>query len=107
MKCPQRKTFLCTKHVSACVQITNLSVVTEAASEAAYLYAELAHMGADMRYLDCGGGLGIDYDGTASESHCSLPFSIQVGIGTLSVNKMWTLPTRTELLLDRLLFRIW
>ncbi|CAL5224169.1 g6809 [Coccomyxa viridis] len=58
-------------------QITNLSVVTEAASEAAYLYAELAHMGAAMRYLDCGGGLGIDYDGTASESHSSLPFSIQ------------------------------
>ncbi len=67
------------------MQITNLSVVTEAASEAAYLYAELAHMGADMRYLDCGGGLGIDYDGTASESHSSLPFSIQVSTGTLSL----------------------
>ena len=64
----------------ACVQITCLSVVTEAASEAAYLYAELAHMGADMRYLDCGGGLGIDYDGTASESHSSLPFSIQASL---------------------------
>lgn len=59
------------------MQITCLSVVTEAASEAAYLYAELARMGADMRYLDCGGGLGIDYDGTASESYSSLPFSIQ------------------------------
>ena len=60
------------------MQITTLSVVTEAASEAAYLYAELAHMGADMRYIDCGGGLGIDYDGTASEAHFSQPFSMQV-----------------------------
>ena len=65
------------------MQITCLNVVTEAASEAAYLYAELARMGADMRYLDCGGGLGIDYDGTASESHSSLPFSIQVTPDTL------------------------
>ena len=68
---------------SAYMQITCLDVVTEAASEAAYLYAELAHMGADMRYLDCGGGLGVDYDGTASESHSSLPFSIQVSPNTL------------------------
>jgi len=60
------------------MQITSLSVVTEATGEAAYLYAELARMGADMRYLDCGGGLGVDYDGTASESHSSLPFTIQV-----------------------------
>ena len=60
------------------MQISSLSVVTEAVSEAAYLYAELDHMGADMRYIDCGGGLGIDYDGTASESHSSLPFTIQV-----------------------------
>lgn len=60
------------------MQITKLSVVTEAASEAAYLYAELTHMGASMRYIDCGGGLGIDYDGTASESHSSQPFSMQV-----------------------------
>lgn len=60
------------------MQITSLSVVTEAASEAGYLYAELAAMGAQMRYIDCGGGLGVDYDGTASESHSSLPFTIQV-----------------------------
>ena len=60
------------------LQISSLSVVTEAVSEAAYLYAELANMGADMRYIDCGGGLGVDYDGTASESHSSLPFTIQV-----------------------------
>ena len=68
-----------------CMQITCLNVVTEAASEAAYLYAELAHMGADMRYLDCGGGLGIDYDGTASESHSSLPFSIQASLCLLYI----------------------
>ena len=86
--CSQRKCSLCSEDVVACVQITNLSVVTEAASEAAYLYAELAHMGAAMRYLDCGGGLGIDYDGTASESHSSLPFSIQVSNNTLPVHKI-------------------
>ena len=63
------------------MQINSLSVVTEAVSEAAYLYAELEHMGAGMRFIDCGGGLGVDYDGTASDSHSSLPFTTQVRPG--------------------------
>ena len=37
-------------------QITNIRVVKEAMSEAAYLYAELVDMGAGMRVIDCGGG---------------------------------------------------
>ncbi|XP_002983909.2 arginine decarboxylase [Selaginella moellendorffii] len=49
-------------------QIPCLSVVKDSVSEAAFLYCELALMGAGMRILDIGGGLGIDYDGSASAS---------------------------------------
>lgn len=59
-------------------QITNIRVVKEAMSEAAYLYAELVDMGAGMRVIDCGGGLGIDYDGSNTDAPASLSYTMQV-----------------------------
>lgn len=59
------------------VQITNIRVVKEAMSEAAYLYAELVNMGAGMRFIDCGGGLGIDYDGSNTDTPASLSYTMQ------------------------------
>ena len=61
-----------------CAQITNIRVVKEAMSEAAYLYAELVDMGAGMRVIDCGGGLGIDYDGSNTDAPASLSYTMQV-----------------------------
>ncbi|EIE21904.1 arginine decarboxylase [Coccomyxa subellipsoidea C-169] len=58
-------------------QITNIRVVKEAMSEAAYLYAELVDMGAGMRVIDCGGGLGIDYDGSNTDAPASLSYTMQ------------------------------
>ncbi len=46
-------------------------------SEASYLYAELVQMGAGMRYVDVGGGLAIDYDGTASCNPMSKTYNMQ------------------------------
>ena len=61
-----------------CGQITNIRVVKEAMSEAAYLYAELVDLGAGMRTIDCGGGLGIDYDGSNTDAPASLSYTMQV-----------------------------
>ncbi|KAI5077047.1 hypothetical protein GOP47_0009112, partial [Adiantum capillus-veneris] len=47
-------------------QIPSLTILNDGVSEAAHIYCELAHMGASMQYLDIGGGLGIDYDGSGS-----------------------------------------
>lgn len=59
------------------VQITNIRVVKEAMQEAAYMYAELQSMGAPMAYLDVGGGLAIDYDGSKTDSANSLSYTTQ------------------------------
>ena len=34
-------------------------------------------LGADMRYLDCGGGLGVDYDGSQTNFHSSVNYTLQ------------------------------
>lgn len=48
-------------------------------SEACYLFAELLQMGAGMKYVDVGGGLAIDYDGSATSNPMSLSYTMQVG----------------------------
>src|SRR5207302_2839027 len=48
-------------------QITNIRNIKGALNEAARVYVELARVGAGMRYLDVGGGLGIDYDGSQTD----------------------------------------
>ena len=59
-------------------QITNIGIVKEAMAEGAYLFAELAALGARMRIIDCGGGLGIDYDGSATDAPPSIAYTMQV-----------------------------
>src|SRR5512141_3821 len=44
-------------------QITNIRQIKGAVIEAARIYVELVRGGAGLRYMDVGGGLGIDYDG--------------------------------------------
>ena len=34
-------------------------------------------MGAAMRYIDCGGGLAVDYDGSFTDSHASMSYTLQ------------------------------
>ncbi|NTU65121.1 MAG: NAD(P)-binding protein, partial [Chloroflexi bacterium] len=43
-------------------QIPNIRIVKAAINEAARIYSELVKAGAGLRYLDIGGGLGVDYD---------------------------------------------
>jgi arginine decarboxylase len=58
-------------------QITAIRAHKDALREASRIYVELAKMGANMRYLDCGGGLGVDYDGSQTNFHSSVNYSLQ------------------------------
>ena len=48
-------------------QLTDMRAFKAAVVEAARVYTELAGMGAGLRFLDVGGGMGVDYDGTGDE----------------------------------------
>jgi arginine decarboxylase len=58
-------------------QISQIGVVKAALREAAQFYCELAAMGAPMGYLDVGGGLAIDYDGSKTDFHASKNYNVQ------------------------------
>ena len=59
-------------------QITKIRRIQTALREAAQYYINLHKMGYHVDFVDCGGGLGVDYDGTRSaHSESSVNFSIQ------------------------------
>jgi arginine decarboxylase len=59
-------------------QITNIRQVKGAVNEAARLYTELWRVGATgLEYLDVGGGLGIDYDGSQTDFESSVNYTLQ------------------------------
>jgi arginine decarboxylase len=58
-------------------QITNIRNIKEALTEAARVYVELARVGAGVRYLDVGGGLGIDYDGSQTDFESSVNYTLE------------------------------
>ena len=59
-------------------QIPKIRRISTALREAAQFYVQLHQMGFDIKFVDCGGGLGVDYDGTrSSNSESSVNYSIQ------------------------------
>jgi arginine decarboxylase len=58
-------------------QITAIRALKDALREAGRIFVELHVMGANMRYVDCGGGLGVDYDGSQTNFHSSVNYSLQ------------------------------
>jgi arginine decarboxylase len=58
-------------------QITNIRSIKNALTEAARVYVELHRMGAGVRFLDVGGGLGIDYDGSQTDFESSVNYTLQ------------------------------
>src|SRR6202044_2700188 len=58
-------------------QITNIRQVKAAVNEAVRVYVELARAGAGLRYLDVGGGLGVDYDGSQTDFESSVNYTLQ------------------------------
>jgi arginine decarboxylase len=58
-------------------QITNIRQIKGAVTEAARVYAELKKEGAGLGYLDVGGGLGIDYDGSQTDFESSVNYTLE------------------------------
>jgi arginine decarboxylase len=58
-------------------QITNIRNIKSALTEAARVYVELARVGAGVKYMDVGGGLGIDYDGSQTDFESSVNYTLQ------------------------------
>jgi arginine decarboxylase len=58
-------------------QIPNIRIVKGALNEAGRIYVELARMGAGLQYLDVGGGLGVDYDGSQTNFESSTNYTLE------------------------------
>ena len=58
-------------------QVSKIKKINVALREAAQFYVQLYKMGYHIEYVDMGGGLGVDYDGTSSSSASSVNYSIQ------------------------------
>lgn len=59
-------------------QITKIRRIKTALREAMQFYVQLAYLGFAVEYVDIGGGLGVDYDGTrSSASESSMNYSLQ------------------------------
>ena len=58
-------------------QVPDISTIKRAVREAARYYAKLSKLGHALGYLDVGGGLGVDYDGSRSDFDSSTNYSLQ------------------------------
>jgi arginine decarboxylase len=58
-------------------QIPNIRIVKGALNEAARVYVELVRAGAGLQYMDVGGGLGVDYDGSNTNFESSVNYTLQ------------------------------
>ena len=58
-------------------QITDIRFIKNGLQEITRFYVELRQLGLNITHLDVGGGLGVDYDGTNSESDSSVNYSLQ------------------------------
>jgi arginine decarboxylase len=57
-------------------QLQDIRRVKDAINELAHVYAELKIMGAGLRYIDIGGGLGVDYDGSGTNYESSMNYTL-------------------------------
>jgi len=58
-------------------QVPDIQIIKRAVREAARHYAKLRKMGQQVEYIDVGGGLAIDYDGSHSTFHSSMNYSLE------------------------------
>ncbi|MFM7140449.1 MAG: biosynthetic arginine decarboxylase [Alphaproteobacteria bacterium] len=56
-------------------QITSIRAIKDAVGEATRIYVGLVEMGANLRYMDIGGGLGVDYDGSQTNFPSSMNYT--------------------------------
>src|SRR5713101_8376906 len=77
LKAVQMEDCLQLLHFHLGSQITNIRQIKGAVMEAARVYVELKRAGAGLTYLDVGGGLGIDYDGSQTDFESSVNYTLQ------------------------------
>jgi arginine decarboxylase len=58
-------------------QVTEIRKVKSAVLEAARIYAKVHKLGTPIRFVDVGGGLGVDYDGSKTSSDASVNYTVQ------------------------------
>jgi len=58
-------------------QISNIRNVKNALREASRFYVEVSRLGAPLKYLDVGGGLGVDYDGSQTNFTSSMNYTTE------------------------------
>jgi arginine decarboxylase len=64
-------------------QIANIQDIQRGMREASRYFAELHRLGAAIRVVDVGGGLGVDYEGSRSRNDCSINYSLQEYANTI------------------------
>ena len=57
-------------------QISSISVIKYALKEACQYFVQLHRLGANMQYIDVGGGLGVDYDGSKTSFYASINYTV-------------------------------
>lgn len=62
-------------------QVTDIQTIKDAVREAARTYAKLRKRGLGIEYMDCGGGLGVDYDGTNTAVDSSTNYNLREYVG--------------------------
>jgi len=58
-------------------QVSNIRKVKDALTEATRVFTELYRLGAGLKYIDVGGGLGVDYDGSQTDFESSTNYTLQ------------------------------
>ena len=71
----EKKLVLLHFHIGS--QVTEIRRIKQAVREAARIYAKVTRLGVGLKYLDVGGGLGVDYDGSRTSSDASMNYSVQ------------------------------
>jgi len=64
-------------------QISNVRDIANGMREAVRYFVELTRLGCTIRYMDSGGGLGVDYEGTRSRGFCSINYGLDQYAHTL------------------------
>ncbi len=64
-------------------QVTNIKTIKDAVKESARIYAKLRKMGLNLEFLDVGGGLGVDYDGSRTSFESSINYTLNEYVSDL------------------------
>ncbi len=67
-------------------QVPDIMHIKQAAREATRYYAKFIQLGAKLEYIDVGGGLAIDYDGSGTSFHSSMNYSLDEYASTVIYN---------------------